>query len=67
MVRLNLRLDQLTVGCESAGPLKTGAHRGLNVGATEGGHLAQLSWDLNAVVQQQAQLTLISFSVGIGD
>ena len=40
--------------------LEAAPDAGLDVGAPEGGHLAQLSWDLDGVVQQQAQLPLVA-------
>lgn len=46
---------------------KTAAHTGFDVAAAEGSHLPQLQWDLDAVVEQQAQLALVSKAVGVGD
>ena len=40
--------------------LEAAADTGLDVGAPEGGHLAQLPGDLDGVVQQQAQLPLVA-------
>lgn len=40
--------------------LEAAAHAGLDVGATEGGHLAQLPGDLDGFVEQQAELPLVA-------
>ena len=40
--------------------LEAAADAGLDVGAPEGGHLAQLPRDLDGVVQQEAQLPLVA-------
>lgn len=40
--------------------LEAAAHAGLDVGAPEGGHLAQLPRDLDGFVEQQAELPLVA-------
>lgn len=40
--------------------LEAAADGGLDVGATEGGYLAELSGDLDGVVKEEAQATLVA-------
>lgn len=40
--------------------LEAAADAGLDVGASKGGHLAQLPWDLDGFVEQEAQLSLVA-------
>lgn len=50
-----------------AGFLEAAAHRGLDVGAAEGSHLAKLTRHLDAIMQQQAELALVHQTVRVGD
>lgn len=40
--------------------LKAAANAGLDVGASKGGHLAQLPRDLDGFMKQEAQLSLVA-------
>lgn len=40
--------------------LEAAADAGLDVGPSKGGHLAQLPWDLDGFVEQEAQLSLVA-------
>lgn len=44
--------------------LEAASHRGLNVGAAKGGHLAKLPWDLNGVVEEKTEATLVTETGG---
>lgn len=46
--------------CVQTYVLEAAAHAGLDVGAPEGGHLAQLPRDLDGFVEQQAELPLVA-------
>ena len=50
-----------------SGMLQAAADRRLDVGASEGGDLAQLTRQLDAVVQQQPQLPFVDEAVVVGD
>lgn len=40
--------------------LEAAADTGLDVRASKGGHLAQLPWDLDGFMEQEAQLSLVA-------
>lgn len=47
--------------------LEAAADGGLDVGAAEGGDLAQLPGDLDGVVEEEAQATLVAETCGAGN
>lgn len=47
--------------------LEAAADGGLDVGAAKGGHLAKLPGDLDGIVEQETQATLVAETRGTGD